>query len=167
MAEVIRLHVRAADDSPQEQKLKLEVRNEILALTEVLLKDCEAPAQAKEILKENLPALEEAGKAAVERAGKTHGVTAELKKEHFEYREYGEFFLPEGEYESLIITVGSGEGQNWWCVVFPSACYLGAADRVETDGMRMPACFRLASERCDEISVRWGIWEWLKGLFGQ
>ena len=165
MESVIRLHVRAADNSTEEQELKLAVRNEILAQTGELLKDCEDTKEAKEILINHLSELAEAGQRAVIREGKDHTVTAELRREVFEYREYEGFFLPEGEYESLIVTVGEGEGQNWWCVVFPSACYLGVAEGVETNENLMPSCFRLAKEQAEEVTVKWGIWEWIKSLF--
>lgn len=165
MESVIRLHVRAADDSAEEQALKLAVRDEILSLTGDLLASCKEAEEAKKILRENLFKLEEAGRNAVLRAGKSHSVTAELRREEFGYREYEGFFLPEGEYESLIITLGEGKGQNWWCVVFPSACYLGAAEKVETDESRMPVCFRLAKEPAEDVTVKWGIWEWIKSLF--
>ena len=162
---VIRLHVRAADDSDEEQALKLKVRDRILARTGELLKGCEAPTQAKEILKNNLDLLEKEGQKVVSEEGSAHTVTVELKQEHFDYREYDGFFLPEGEYESLIVKIGAGEGKNWWCVVFPAACYVGAAEAIETDEQCLPKCFRLAKSRETNIEVKWGIWEWIKGLF--
>ena len=162
---IIRLHVRAEDNSEEEQALKLKVRDQILTCTGELLKDCDDPVRAKEILQKNLSLLEECGKQTVTQQGFEHDVTVSLKKEHFEYREYDGFFLPEGEYESLIVNIGAGEGKNWWCVIFPAACYVGAADTVETESQVMPECFRLAKTREQNVEVKWGIWEWIKRLF--
>ncbi len=164
MNSVIRLHVRAADDSDEEQALKLKVRDEILNCTTKLLEDCQEKGEAKSTLKNHLSALEDVGQKVVSAEGKNHTVSVNLTRETFEYREYDGFFLPEGEYDSLIVTIGSGEGQNWWCVVFPAACYMGAAE-LETDAKEMPSCFRLATKPAKNVTVKCWIWEKLKDLF--
>ncbi len=164
METVIRLHVRAADNSEEEQALKLKVRDEILQQTTDILKDCEEKEKAKNILEENLPLLEQAGKNAVLTEGKNHSVSVSLQRETFEYREYDGFFLPEGEYDSLVVTIGPGEGKNWWCVVFPAACYMGAAE-VETDEEKMPSCFQLAKTPAKNVTVKFWLWEKIKTLF--
>lgn len=161
---VIRLHVRAADDSPEEQALKLEVRDRILSCTGELLQDCETKEEALDLLNREIGRLENAGKEAISARGKDHDVTVTLNRERFEYREYDGFFLPEGEYDSLIVEIGPGEGQNWWCVVFPAACYLGAGE-IETDAERMPDCFRTAKDRARDVSVRFWLWDKIRGLF--
>ena len=165
MGNIIRLHVRAADDSTEEQQLKEAVRDEILNYTTALLEHCDEALDAKELLTKHLTELEKVGTEVISREGKNHKVTVELRKEAFEYREYDGFFLPAGEYESLIVTIGEGRGKNWWCVVFPAACYMGCSDKIETEPQAMPSCFRLATERQKDTEVRWGIWEWIKGLF--
>lgn len=162
---IIRLHVRAADDSEEEQALKLKVRDRILTETQTLLEGCDNPNEAKKILAANLSRLQEVGSAAVRAENKNHTVEVLLTREFFEYREYDGFFLPEGEYESLLVNIGTGEGKNWWCVVFPAACYMGKAEMPETDPTLLPACFRIAKVRPQEVEVKWGVWEWIKSLF--
>ncbi len=164
MAGVIRLHVRAADDSAEEQALKLQVRDGILKKTTELLVGCKTKEEAAEQIRGNLALLEEAGLEAVTDAGKTHAVSVSLGREKFEYREYDGFFLPEGEYDSLIINIGEGAGKNWWCVVFPAACYMGVAE-LETDAEQMPACFRLANKRAEDVTVKFWLWEKIKDIF--
>ena len=164
MESVIRLHVRAADDSNEEQALKLKVRDEILNCTTDLLQNCTEKSEAKATLQSHLPLLQEAGQRVVCSEGKDHSVTVALARETFEYREYDGFFLPEGEYDSLIVSIGEGEGGNWWCVVFPAACYMGAAEP-ETDANEMPSCFRLATKPADQVMVRFWLWEKIKGFF--
>lgn len=161
---VIRLHVRAANDSAEEQELKLQVRDGILNCTNDLLKDCENKTEARKQLQANLDRLEQAGQCVVREAGKNHTVSVCLERETFEYREYDGFFLPKGEYDSLIVNIGSGKGQNWWCVVFPAACYMGAAE-VETDATRMPECFQLATQREESVTVKFWLWERIKEMF--
>lgn len=164
METVIRLHVRAADDTPEEQALKLRVRDAILHRTGEILKDCSDKSEAKELLSQHFSDLQAAGTEVISAAGKDHAVSVALQRERFEYREYGDFFLPEGEYDSLIVEIGEGKGQNWWCVVFPAACYVGAAE-VETDGEVMPKCFRLATKRAEGVTVKWWFWEKIKAWF--
>ncbi|MBO5248428.1 MAG: stage II sporulation protein R [Clostridia bacterium] len=161
---VIRLHVRAEDDSSEEQALKLKVRDGILNCTNDLLKDCASKAEARQRLQANLDRLAQAGQRVVREAGKNHSVSVCLERESFEYREYDGFFLPKGEYDSLIVNVGSGRGQNWWCVVFPAACYMGAAE-VETDATRMPECFQLAKQREESVTVKFWLRERVKEIF--
>ncbi len=165
MAQVIRLHVRAEDNSPEEQALKLLVRNGILQETETILSDCSEKENATELILANIPKLEQAGQAVADANGANHKVTVTLKKETFEYREYDGFFLPAGEYDSLLVTIGSGEGDNWWCVVFPAACTIGAAKEPETHAEEMPACFRIAKTRDTSATVKFWIWEKLKEWF--
>ncbi len=166
MDDIIRLHVRAADDSAEEQALKLKVRDEILNFTCNLLKDCDDKNEAKEKIQTSLTELQQAGQRVVKEEGFTHTVTVSLDRENFEYREYDGFFLPEGEYDSLIVNIGSGEGKNWWCVVFPAACYMGAAE-VETDKEKMPTCFQLSRTRAKKVTVKFWIWEKVKDLFDE
>ncbi|MBO5213347.1 MAG: stage II sporulation protein R [Clostridia bacterium] len=161
---IIRLHVRAADDSPEEQALKLKVRDGILKVTGELLSDCNDKQEAKNRIISNLDRLTEAGQEVVTQAESNHAVSVTLGRETFEYREYDGFFLPEGIYDSLIVSIGPGEGKNWWCVVFPAACYVGAAE-VQTDESKMPECFQLAKSRTEKVTVRFWLWEKLQEIF--
>lgn len=164
MEGILRLHVRAADDSSEEQALKLMVRDEILDCTGTLLDDCSDKNEAKELIQSHLEILRQAGQSVVDEAGRNHVVSVSLGRETFEYREYDGFFLPEGEYDSLIVNIGPGEGQNWWCVVFPAACYMGAAE-IETDETVMPQCFQLAKNRAEKVTVKFWLWEKVKEIF--
>ncbi len=164
MESVIRLHVRAADDSAEEQALKLKVRDGILNYTCDLLDDCSDKGEAKSLIQTHLSDLEQAGQKVADGAGSGHKISVSLGRETFEYREYDGFFLPEGEYDSLIVNIGPGEGQNWWCVVFPAACYMGAAE-VETDETKMPECFQLAKTRAKDVTVKFWLWEKIKDIF--
>lgn len=165
MSEVIRLHVRADSNGEEAQALKLQVRDAVLKATGDLLADCTDVADAKAILTENLSTLREAGQCALRENGSSLPIRAALTREHFEYREYGEFFLPEGEYESLIVEIGSGEGDNWWCVVFPAACYAGSAESVQSDASKMPSCFRLATKRATEVKTEFFLFKKLREWF--
>lgn len=121
---LIRLHVLAADDSPLEQAVKLEVRDAVLACLAPKLSDAKSADEAGEILNDALPqVLEAAQSAAGERP-----VRVTLTKERYPTRAYAGFTLPAGEYRSLRVVLGEGRGHNWWCIVFPPVC-LAAVQR--------------------------------------
>ena len=129
----LRLHVRANSDGEEDQELKLKVRDTVLSKTSALLKNCESKESAISILSKNFDLIEKEAEKTVAENGYDYPVSVEIKKEHFEYREYEGFFLPEDTYDSLIVTIGSGEGHNWWCVVFPAICLSGSSTTVAAE----------------------------------
>lgn len=116
---IIRLHVVANSDSPEDQAAKLEARDGVLALLEPLLDGSSGADDAARRVSDSLGAIEEAARSA---APGVSAVRAELTSEYFPTREYETFSLPAGRYTSLRVTLGQGEGRNWWCVVFPPLC---------------------------------------------
>ncbi|MBE6590125.1 MAG: stage II sporulation protein R [Ruminococcaceae bacterium] len=122
----VRLHVIAASDSEEDQSIKLEVRDAILALTNPLLADCASQKEAVARLEANKESLKEAARAVLTRAGREDAVEILLGTEEYPTRSYDAFCFPAGEYVSLRVLIGSGEGKNWWCCLFPPLC-LGAA----------------------------------------
>ena len=120
--ELIRLHVVANSDTSEDQELKLLVRDAVITSLRQALADVQDTQQAKEYLKENLPNLQELANKTLDAAGSTQRAVVTLCREGFPTRQYDTFSLPAGVYEALRITIGEGEGKNWWCVVFPSLC---------------------------------------------
>lgn len=125
---VVRLHVLANSDSQADQALKLKVRDRILEVAEPLLEDSSDREEAESALTAALPQLEQAAEAEIAAAGYDYTVTARLEETEFPTREYDGFALPAGEYLALRVVIGAGEGQNWWCVVFPPLCAAASAD---------------------------------------
>ena len=83
------------------------------------------------MLKGQLSALQEAANEVLQQNGENCEAVVTLRKETFPRREYDTFSLPAGVYDSLRITIGKGEGKNWWCVVFPDLCVPAASVEVE------------------------------------
>ena len=123
---LIRLHVLAADDSPEEQAVKLEVRDAVLDYLSPLLAGAESADEAGALLALELEGVRQ---AAQSRAG-GRPVSVTLTRERYPTREYAGFSLPAGEYRSLRVVLGEGRGHNWWCIVFPPVC-LAAVQREE------------------------------------
>lgn len=122
---LIRLHVVANSDSELDQSRKLRVRDAVLTVTQPLLSEADDPEQA---LIQALPEIQAAAEACLNGAD---SVRVSFGPERFPTRVYDSFSLPAGVYRSLRVTIGSGEGHNWWCVVFPSICFRATADDLE------------------------------------
>lgn len=119
---VIRLHVVANSDSDADQALKLQVRDAVLTETNTLLSGRESAQEAASILRENLTGLGQTAAETVLQAGYPYSVKVSLEDEWFPTRQYQGGALPAGTYQALRVVIGSGEGKNWWCVVFPALC---------------------------------------------
>ncbi len=127
---VLRLHVLANSDSQTDQALKLKVRDRILSEAEALLPENASLEEAARTLQENLLRLAQAGAQVVAEEGYDYPVTAEVRDAWFPTKEYDGFSLPAGQYQALRIVIGEGDGQNWWCVVFPPLCLSSAGTNV-------------------------------------
>ncbi|MBO5090350.1 MAG: stage II sporulation protein R [Clostridia bacterium] len=124
---VLRLHIIANSDSEADQQLKLKIRDEILLKTDgMFLNSCDLET-AQNTVFENLSLFEQIANNVIEENGFEYKAKASLGISEFSTRYYDDFTLPAGDYQSLIITLGKGEGKNWWCVVYPTVCIPAAA----------------------------------------
>lgn len=117
--ELIRIHVVANSDSPRDQQLKLQVRDAVMESIQNDLKDISDIKTASDYLKEKLPAIQDVAAKTLELFGSRETVAVTLGKECFEKTDGSTLSLPAGIYESLRIVIGSGQGENWWSVLFP------------------------------------------------
>lgn len=120
--DTLRLHILANSDSREDQDLKIGVRDLILDRFGGELEGADAIDSAIMITESMLNEIEDLAQKFLTEAGVNYSVKAELTKEWYETRDYGSFTLPRGNYSSLIITLGEGKGQNWWCIMFPPLC---------------------------------------------
>ena len=119
---IIRLHVVAADDSAEAQSLKLEIRDAVLIRAQTILSACPDADDAWLTLSARLTDLLD---AAVCRAGQLdcdERISVQLGVFSFPDRTYGDVVVPAGDYRALRVLIGPAEGQNWWCVLYPSLC---------------------------------------------
>lgn len=125
---MIRLHVIANSDSKEDQALKLQVRDKVLDFTTEVLDESRDMAEAEVRLNDALPEIRRLAAEEIGARGYDYGVSARLERTEFPYKEYDGFALPAGEYTAVRLVIGEGEGQNWWCVVFPPLCTTAATD---------------------------------------
>ena len=120
--ELVRLHVVADADDDASQALKLEVRDAVLAQTQALLSGCGGADEAYAALSGLLSELERAAADCLTAHGCDLPVRAELGVFDFPDRDYDGVTVPAGRYRALRIVIGSGQGHNWWCVLYPTLC---------------------------------------------
>ena len=130
---VVRLHVLANSDTEEDQALKLKVRDGVLEAAAPLVGDCTTQAEAIEVLTAHLPELESAALAVIESEGYEYPVTVLLGEEDYPTRTYESCAFPAGTYVSLRVLIGSGEGQNWWCCLFPPLCLSAATAKQDNE----------------------------------
>lgn len=126
--EYLRLHIRANSNSQADQDVKYEVRDAVINYLTPLLDDVTDLDYALKVVEENTDALEELSRRVLEENGFFYGAAVRLAREEFPARTYGSITLPDGVYEALIIELGSGKGDNWWCVAFPPLCFVSAPE---------------------------------------
>ena len=125
---VLRLHIIANSNSAEDQAVKLKVRDNILAQAADIFDGKASLKEAEASAAKNIERLNETAVKTLRENGFNYGAAAEIGNSYFETREYEDFTLPAGNYRSLIIRLGNGEGKNWWCVVFPAVCVPAAGD---------------------------------------
>ncbi len=120
--DTVRLHILAPSDSTEDQSLKLEIRDELLSVYGERLSVYESSVEAEKELSEILPEIEKFVNAKIKERGFEYTAKVMLTDEWYETRIYDSFTLPSGKYASLQVIIGEGNGQNWWCVMFPPLC---------------------------------------------
>ena len=124
--EVLRFHVLADSDSPEEQQRKLEVKEALLAYMEEAMPLDADLEETCSWVRENLDSLEQSAEKRLREDGCSDPVRAELVRDYFPEKTYGDVTFPAGEYTALRILIGAGQGHNWWCRLYPSLCFTDA-----------------------------------------
>lgn len=121
---LVRLHVIANSDSPEDQQLKRDVRDAILAYMGGELKNSENIQETKAIVRDRLDEITNIAEETIAGKGKAYSVKAMLGSYPFPTKSYGDIVLPAGDYQALRVVIGEGAGANWWCVLFPPLCFV-------------------------------------------
>ncbi|MEG2561015.1 MAG: stage II sporulation protein R [Clostridia bacterium] len=123
-ADYIRIHIRANSNDDIDQNVKYKVKESIVEMLSPRLSGAQSKAQAFAIVNANLSEIEKTANATLSANGFDYTSHAKLCQEKFPTRSYGELTLSSGVYDALILELGSGTGDNWWCVVFPPLCFV-------------------------------------------
>lgn len=161
---VLRMHIIANSDSTEDQAVKLQVRDAVLAAGKDLFDGSLTAADAENILESDKQALQSAAETVLRENGFSYGVRVEIGKDFFNTRTYDEkVTLPAGEYEAVRVILGEGKGKNWWCVMFPPLC-LPAAEADATMEDVLPKHEAEITERRPQYEARFKIIELFEKL---
>lgn len=129
--EVFRLHILANSDSEEDQKLKLDVRDIVQEYCYNIYDKADTKEEAEAVISENLSNIISVAQKEVYRQGFNYTVKGKIVNMYFTNRTYEDITLPAGYYDAVRLTIGSGEGHNWWCVMFPPICISAAEDTAD------------------------------------
>lgn len=147
---MVRLHVVARSDSADDQAEKLQLRDRVLDILSPALAGCASRADAVNIILDRQAELEALG-----------DVSVSLGEEYYPTRDYATFSLPAGQYLSLRVTMGQGQGKNWWCVVFPPLCTEALAEPAQDAFQQLaPADAATVTQDGDGYVIRFRLLDW-------
>ncbi len=119
----LRIHIRAHSNEESAQAIKYLVRDKVVDFLTPIVAECESKQNAVERIGAHLDGIESVATGVLKAHGLGYGARARVDKEQFPTRVYEGYTLPQGEYTALIIELGEGVGDNWWCVVYPPLCF--------------------------------------------
>lgn len=131
--QVFRFHVLANSDSEEDQELKLKVKEEIISYMKQEIPESDSVETTKEWAGENLKEIIKVAEGVIDEEGFAYAVKAEVTNCYFPEKTYGDVTFPAGNYDALRVEIGAGEGQNWWCVLYPNLCFIDAVHAVVPD----------------------------------
>lgn len=129
----IRLRVIPNSNSTLDQNMKLKVKKYLEENTYTILQNEETLTSAREKIKENIPQIKESISTIFEENNYHMPYEVSYGQNYFPQKEYRGITYEEGYYESLVISIGKGEGDNWWCVLFPNLCLVDLEKRSDTE----------------------------------
>ncbi|MGN1373255.1 MAG: stage II sporulation protein R [Candidatus Coproplasma sp.] len=127
----LRIHVRANSNLESDQQVKYKVKDRVVGFITPYIKECVSKQAAIEVIGSLTEQIEEVCEEELTAQGYSYGAKAEIRQEKFPTRVYGELTLQEDVYDALIIELGTGKGDNWWCVIYPPLCFTSASADVE------------------------------------
>ena len=122
--EYIRIHIRANSNSEIDQNVKYYIKDKVVCFLTPYLAQCQDKQDFIEVINNNLKGIEEVANDVLKEKGFNYKSKASFRAEEFPTRSYDNFVLESGIYDAIILELGSAEGDNWWCVVYPPLCFV-------------------------------------------
>ena len=119
----LRVHIRANSNLAEDQNVKYKVRDGVVAYLTPAVAECATKREAMEKIKGKLEEIALVARNILKAEGYDYGARASLRQEEFPTRVYEGVTLQAGVYDALILELGTGSGDNWWCVVYPPLCF--------------------------------------------
>lgn len=150
---LIRFHVIANSDSEEDQSVKLEIRDAILAKVGPKLENLKSTEEAKKYLQDNLDTITEISNSILAGKHMSYKATASVGKSEFPVKSYNSVTLPAGEYTALRVVLGNGDGKNWWCVMFPPLCFIDVTQGLTEEKTDKQLSKVMTTQQVDSITT--------------
>ena len=160
---IFRLHVIANSDSQEDQQLKLAVRDRIISIGGDIFAQVHNKQEAETIIRPMLSEFQRAAEDVIKEQGYDYSVKVTISNEYFNTRIYEKVTLPAGKYDALRVIIGSGEGKNWWCVMFPPMCLPAAEETQALNQVLSEEDLQFVSKYQD-YEVRFKVIEWYENI---
>lgn len=161
--EAIRLRILANSDNESDQQLKRNIRDRVNEEITSWVEDITDIEQARRLIEKRIPEINQIVSTVLEESGVKQNYEVTYGKDvSFPAKIYGSYVYPAGKYEAVLITIGEGKGDNWWCVLFPPLCFLDfsngtsavSAETVEEEDKE-------EDEQKEDTKVTFFLFEWL------
>lgn len=167
---VLRFHIRANSDSEEDQRVKLIVKEQVMEAAEEYVQNSSSKEDTKQILSKHLTDLVHVAEETLAEEGYFYRVKAYFSKEEFPVKKYGDMTFPAGTYEALRMDLGDAKGKNWWCMLYPSLCFVDVTTGIVPEESKEAFQTLLPVEDYEEllatpeedVEIKSGIWEWIK-----
>ena len=123
--EYLRIHIRANSNEQVDQDIKYQIKDEIVDYLTPIISTCTTKSEFESKLNQNLLQITRIANKILAHNNLDYESTAQITNEFFPVRTYGNLTLDSGYYDALIVNLGTGTGDNWWCVVYPPLCFVG------------------------------------------
>ena len=170
--EILRLHVVANSDSEEDQALKMEVKESIVTYLRGIMGDAKSVEEARLEIQKRLPEIEDLAREKMKMEGYDYEADAVLGKCYFPVKEYGDMTFPAGEYEALKVNLGKSAGKNWWCVMYPTLCFVESTYQIVPETSKEKLKENLTEEEYnslldggDNVQYSSRIIEWIQNVF--
>ena len=127
---VFRLHVIANSDSNEDKSLKYKVRDNLLKYMNNICSDCSSKQEAIDLVTEHQEEFKQVALDTIKKEGYSYNVKINIGNFEFPTKQYGDISLPAGYYDALRVEIGEAKGRNWWCVMFPSLCFIDVSSGI-------------------------------------
>lgn len=173
--EAIRLRILANSDRSADQDVKRSIRDEVNANITEWVKDLTSIEEARRVIRSKLPDINRIAKAKLKEQHIDQSVSVSFQKASFPTKLYGNFVYPAGKYEAILITLGEGDGANWWCVLFPPLCFIDFSNGEAIASPEGDDKEQVAAEPSKSVNevvkeeetgeVKFFLFEWVSSLF--
>ncbi len=149
---VFRLHVIANSNSDDDQNLKYKVRDSLLNYMNNICSNCSSKEEAIKLVTEHQEEFKQVALDTIKNEGYSYDVKIEIGNFEFPTKQYGDISLPAGYYDALKVEIEKAEGRNWWCVMFPSLCFVDISSGIVPEESKEELQNNLSDEEYSLIS---------------